>query len=411
MYRSIRQGQRHVFAVAWVTYAGYYLCRLNFSQVQNTLGQDLGLSPFVLGQIILAHSICYVLGQFINGLACDRAGARAMAATGAFGSAAMCAILPSLQSASALAVVWGANGFFQSMGFSACVRALANWFEPSQRGRINGVYAVSFQVGHVCAWLLAAAAAKAWGWHYAFYVPAGILTAVGILALLRLVDRPELVGLTSPAADTSAIHAEVTPLTVLRNTRVWYTGLAASFVSVGVYGFMFWLPNYLQAEAGVETQMASASRAMLFPLAGCAGALAVGWISDHWLKGSRMPAIVVFAGLGAVAVWAFGVVKAAEHPGLNAVVLWLSGFLLIGAQIHIVGTLAMDLGGHGATGSSVGTINALNNLGAIAASIGTGAVVDNERLGWAWVFPLWALACAIGAGSLAILWMRPAEKT
>ena len=64
--------QRQVFAVALASYGGYYLCRLNFGQVQSVIGAELGLSALVLGKILLAHQIAYVVGQIVNGVLCDR---------------------------------------------------------------------------------------------------------------------------------------------------------------------------------------------------------------------------------------------------------------------------------------------------------------------------------------------------
>ena len=55
-----------------------------------------------------------------------------------------------------LICVWAVNGFFQSMGYGACARVLANWFTPSSRGRVVGIFSLSFQLGNMTAWLLAA---------------------------------------------------------------------------------------------------------------------------------------------------------------------------------------------------------------------------------------------------------------
>ena len=423
MYRTVRHGQRWIFATACMTYGAYYLCRVNFGQVQADLAAARGLHELDLGRILFAYTVCYILGQLGSGILCDRIGARIVAAVGAFGSAAMCVCLPLVGEPRFLIVVWGANGLFQSMGYSPCVRMLVNWIESPRRGWINGLFSISLQAGHVAAWMLAAAMAEMYDWRYAFWVPAGVLSVIAVVVLLRFVDAPEDVGLSldgrdggegnpedrADASETAALRRARGPAmrATLGSGRVWLAGLGAGFVSVAVYGLALWLPHYLQAD-GTASQMASAAKAILFPLAGGAGALLAGWISDRLHGGRRMPVIIFCSVMGGILVWAFGLIDAAQHPAMSAVVLCLTGFFLIAAQLHIVGSVAMDLGGPAAAGSATGLINAINNLGAIAAALGTAAVIDPQGLGWGWgwVFPLWALSCLVGAGILALLWRR-----
>ena len=409
MTRTIRQGQQQILLMAWIAYAAYYLCRLNFGQVQGAMGEELGLGPMALGKIVFAYTIAYVVGQLVNGVLCDRLGAKGMAATGAFGSAAMCALLPAFSRPAELMIVWAANGFFQSMGFSACIRALANWYRPAQRGRVNGVFALSYQVGNVLAWLLAAAVAREWGWRFAFYVPAGALAVVGGCVLAWLHDAPGRVGLSLDGApDPIGKNApgKAAILATLKSGRVWAAGLASCFISVAMYGFVFWLPYYLQGGANGEGQLRSASMAVLFPLGGCVGGLASGWITDHRLKGRGIGLFAAMAAVGAALLWAFGRTDPLTQPALSAVTLAATGFFLMGAHVHVVGTLSMALGRDGTAGSATGVINGISNMGGMIASIGTAAVLENARMGWGWAFPLWAVAGLVGAGLLALVARR-----
>ena len=400
--------QRQVLAVTLVSYAGYYLCRLNFGQVQSIIGAELGLSALVLGKILLAHQVAYVVGQVVNGVLCDRVGSRVLAVTGAFGSAAVCLVFPWLRTPTSLVVIWGINGFFQSMGFSPCIRALAHWFEPSRRGRVNGIFSLSFQIGNMCAWLLAGWMASLFGWRFAFLVPAGMLAAVGVMDLFLLLDSPEEAGVSLAAGHEDVLDDDGCKpgAGVLGSGRVWAAGLSSSFVSVAVYGLMFWLPNYLQVKVGEGGQVESAIRATLFPIAGCFGALAAGWISDHWFKDGRMPVIAGFAAAGGVLLGAFAWIDPTGHAALNALALALAAFFLMGSHVHTVGSLSMDFGGRRGAGSATGIINALSNLGGLVASIGVGFVVDHPRMGWSWVFPLCALSCLLGSALLGLVWRQ-----
>ena len=276
---SMRRGQRQVFSASCITYAGYYLCRLNFNQVQGALGCELGLGEADLGKIIFSFTLLYAIGHLINGFICDHVGAHRMAMIGAFGSAAMCGILPFFSSLWMLICVWAVNGFFQSMGYGACAKVLANWFTRSSRGRVVGIFSLSFQLGNMTAWLLAAQLADTLGWQYSFYVPAGLLILIGLYAGRRMIDAPEDVHLPAleqhetPNVISSKKSDENTVYRIFSSKKIWIAAIAACFLSVAGYGFLFWLPQYLQSNLPNISQTASALRAgqatcrLLCPLA------------------------------------------------------------------------------------------------------------------------------------------------
>ena len=48
-----------------------------------------------------------------------------------------------------LALFWGLNGWFQSMGFPPCARILANWYSVSERGLVWSIWNISHQLGAI----------------------------------------------------------------------------------------------------------------------------------------------------------------------------------------------------------------------------------------------------------------------
>ena len=74
---------RHrIFAVTWLSYAGLYLCRKNFSVIMPFLMDDYGFTKTDLAWVLTGYSLIYMLGQFVNGLLSDRFGPRIIVATG-----------------------------------------------------------------------------------------------------------------------------------------------------------------------------------------------------------------------------------------------------------------------------------------------------------------------------------------
>ena len=64
-----------IFAVTWLSYAGFYICRKNFSVVMPILTDEFGFTKTDLALILTGYSLIYMLGQIVNGLLCDRFGA------------------------------------------------------------------------------------------------------------------------------------------------------------------------------------------------------------------------------------------------------------------------------------------------------------------------------------------------
>jgi sugar phosphate permease len=80
MSEQLSQAQRswrwRIFAVTWLAYAGFYLCRKNLSVTMPLLSEDLGYSNLQLANIFFGYSLLYALGQFGFGVLADRFGSR-----------------------------------------------------------------------------------------------------------------------------------------------------------------------------------------------------------------------------------------------------------------------------------------------------------------------------------------------
>ena len=154
-------------------------------------------------------------------------------------------------------VLWGLNGYFQAMGWSPSVKTLANWFPPERRGKMAGLYASSYQMGNVAAWLLGGYLVH-YGWRYVFWVPAGLFLLSAIHCRVRVRNAPEDIGL--PAIEEYSrgevrqetegdryLGLRYTLLRTVGSSQVWRAGLAYLFMSVVAYGLLYWIPTYLSA--------------------------------------------------------------------------------------------------------------------------------------------------------------------
>jgi len=82
--RSFESWQRRIFVILWITYASFYLGRVNFSVALPGIMADFGWTRTDVGAIGTALFWAYAIGQFINGQLGDRLGARVMITVGLY---------------------------------------------------------------------------------------------------------------------------------------------------------------------------------------------------------------------------------------------------------------------------------------------------------------------------------------
>src|SRR5215475_10624399 len=79
---------RTVFAATWVAYAGFYLCRKDFSVLMPLFAQHIGATRELLANVLFVYSAAYALGQLCAGMLADRVGPRRVVTGGMLLSAA-----------------------------------------------------------------------------------------------------------------------------------------------------------------------------------------------------------------------------------------------------------------------------------------------------------------------------------
>jgi OPA family glycerol-3-phosphate transporter-like MFS transporter len=90
-----------------------------------------------------------------------------------------------------------------------------------------------------------------------------------------------------------------------------------------------------------------------------------------------------------------------------AACLLLAGAAFGGADILLVGTLAMDIASRKGAGAAVGFIDAMGYLGAALTGVGAGWLA--QHYGWGAPFLAWAVAAFAGVPLMATLWRYQPE--
>jgi sugar phosphate permease len=367
---SVPAGKERVraFALSWLAYASYYLCRKPFSVAKTSLEEELRLSERDLAWIDTGYLAAYALGQFVWGVLGDRLGPRRLLGLGMLASAVLTFVPGASGAAVAVAALTVMNGLAQSTGWSAAVKAMTPWFQPRERGLVMGLWSTCYQVGGLAAGALAAYLVKHHGWREAFMVPAAEVAVVGALVLLTLPDVAP-----APAPERRAARGRL-----VRNPALWSLSFAYFCLKLIRYSLLFWLPYYLEkslhygrGDAGYQS--------IAFEAGGVVGAVVVGLVSDRVFAGRRgLAGLLGCAGLAGAFLVYLAVSRAG--PVANFAGLGLVGFLLFGPDALISGAAAQDLGGTDSAATAAGFINGVGSVGAVLQGLLTAEV--SLRYGW-----------------------------
>ena len=393
--RTWRKKRFQAFLAGTFAYALYYVCRLSMGVMKQPLIDAGLLSATQLGIVGACLYWCYAVGKFVNGFLADGSNIKRFMATGliisvamnlcmgVLGASAAAGAIPSSALFICFAVMWGINGWAQSMGAPPAIIALSRWFPLKIRGTYYGFFSASHNIGEGLSFIFVGSLVAFAGWKWGFF-GAALAGALGVLLILFwLHDTPESQGLPSieelsgektegekksSSEDTRAIQRAV-----LRNPGVWILALSSAFMYMSRYAINEWGVIFLQEAK--DYSLAEASTIIgINPIFGIIGTVVSGWLSDVLFRGDRRyPAFAagILESL-AQALFLFG----GPAKWVNVLAMVLFG-IAIGVLISFIGGLmAVDLVPRKATGAALGVVGLASYAAAGIQNVVTGLLLD-----------------------------------
>lgn len=404
-----------MFGLLWTGYAAYYLCRVNFAVAQPAILKDFpSWTSAEIGSIPSAFALAYAIGQLVNGTLGQRYGARRLMSA-ALLVACLCNVLMAFtHSIGSMRILWALNGWGQSAGWALMVQVMSDWSASRRRGTLLAWLSTCYQFGHVASWLLAGVLCQAIGWRAAFAVPGMAVLPMAAALFLFLRDSPADAGLPpvrddlpskpdSPPGQESGWRALWPVLRQTLASRVlWILGIGFFIMNAVRYTFMNWTVQYMSEFHGRSLEN-SVLTAVVLPLAGIAGALSAGWMSDVLFHGRRAPVCILMM-LG-LSVTCAGMIFLPPGGWLAAtVLLGIAGFMIYGNDILIAGAATVDLSDPRAGSFATGLTMCLGGIGAILSGAGIGYVKDLAQGSWLPVFVGLAVMPLLPAALMTLLW-------
>ena len=384
-YKSLRS---KTFWGATIAYSLYYVCRMSINVVKQPLIDEGVLTAGELGLIGSALLFVYAVGKFLNGFIADYCNIRRFMATGLFISALANLILgvlgifklPALLVFVMFTLLWGINGWVQSMGSAPGVISLSRWFPQSKRGSYYSLFSTSPYIGEFISYNVLALVVGWLGWQSGFIV-AAVAGLIGTALIMFFVsDTPESKGLPSvqvlSGEDMTAKDKQSTKelqKMILKHPGIWVIALSSAFIYITKYAIAGWGVLYLQKQHAFSLE--EASQVIAFSaIFGILGTVLAGWLSDRVFKGDRAKPAVLSGILSSLSLFLFLFVGG----GFLMNIFYVSLFSLsVGVLYCIVaGLMAVDIVPRKATGAALGVVGISSYIAAGLQDITSGYLIQ-----------------------------------
>ena len=390
-YRILR---RRTFWGAAVAYSLYYVCRMSLSVVKQPLIDEGVMTAGQLGLVGSALLFVYAVGKFLNGFIADYCNVRRFMATGLLVSSVVNLVMgalgllngvnavPAVLVFMLFAILWGVNGWAQSMGSPPGVICLSRWFPQSKRGTYYGIFSATPYLGEAVSFIVTGAVVAAFGWQWGFIAASAAGLVGSLVILLYVSDTPESKGLPSVQelsgerlTKEDKMPTRELQKNIFRHPGVWVIALSSAFIYITKYAVAGWGVLFLQKVRAFNLEQATQVIAFS-AVFGVAGTVLAGWLSDRVFRGDRVSPAILSGILSSLSLILFLFVGG----GFLLNIFYVSLFSLsVGVLYCIVaGLMAVDIVPRKATGAALGIVGISSYVAAGIQDIASGYLIQGN---------------------------------
>jgi MFS transporter, ACS family, D-galactonate transporter len=216
------------------------------SVASKSMADDLGFNPAKTGLLLSSFFWVYAFMQIPSGWMVDRFGVRRTYALSFIFWSFMSALTGLTNGLAMLILFRVLMGTGQAVAFPASSRAVANWFQESERGFVTGLYLAGVRIGGALISVFGGWFLTRYDWRW-FFVVVGVVSLVWVAPwmgfLKKWEEKPAETALTE---QRGASFME--SLALLKNRSA--LGIFLGFFAYNYVWNVFqnWLPNYLETE-------------------------------------------------------------------------------------------------------------------------------------------------------------------
>lgn len=390
-----------LFVACWAAYCASYLGRINYTAALTAIVADGVFSKSHAGFIGTVYFFCYGAGQIFSGILGDRVSPYKMIGAGLAGTVCANIIMPLCSSSYiTMSIIWGLNGIVQSMLWTPVLYIIATVLPEEQRSRACLHIASSFPIGSLLSYVISAAAIKFASWHFAFFIPAGIIACIFVFWCLAAGKTSKILGRrekkTLPVQENTGAKVSLGKLFIVSGAAVICVGiLVQGMLKDGVTS---WVPTLIKEKYNVSASFSVLLSAVL-PIINLSGAWFATKLYEGPLKLNETAAAAFCFALTLIPLT--GILFVGHYHIALCVIFFALFTTLITAINHLVITLIpVRFAKYGCASTVGGIFNCCTYIGSAISTYGFGAV--SEKFGWTATVIFWIILGAIGVAVCAV---------
>ena len=225
-----------------------YAQRSALGVAAKSMSDDLGFNPATTGVLLSSFFWVYAFMQMPSGWLVDRFGVRRTYAISFIFCSIMSVLTGLANGLAALILLRVLLGVGQAVAFPASSRAVANWFQESERGLVTGLYLAGVRYGTALVSVFGGWFLTYYDWRW-FFVVVGAVSLVWVAPWMGFLKKWEGKGAAQASTEQQGASF-IESLALLKHRSV--LGIFLGFFAYNYVWnvFLNWLPNYIEKDLG-----------------------------------------------------------------------------------------------------------------------------------------------------------------
>lgn len=376
-------------AILAAVYTASYLSRFSYTIVLPEMVASTGKSKGELSVVVTILFVCYGIGQIISGVLADRLPSKALIFSGLFVSSCLNFAVPFIDSTPLTALIWGLNGFSQSLMWPTIVGVMSGAFSKDDYLRGSEMVSLGGYFGSILLYLLSPLLIGTMSWKAVFFMSGIAGIAMATVFALFFPDVPAAKKrLAAEKTDLGKAASIISPALIC----ILICIVIQAFIREGV---TTWMPVYVSEMFDIGPVLSILIGVILPVSAIVCNRLTT--IVNRRLIANPLTLVAVLLALGtAIASLLFFVNGSAAI--LTVILSALLAGFLYGVNLMLLCMIPPRFKSSGNVSAVSGLLNATACAGSAAAGYGLAAL--SESFEWRWIFLMLAGGVAV-AGLIA----------